>query len=69
MEMKNGNEIYFHYTYGVVRVTGQNMELLFSMTKNHVLGGLRRSDPNDLCRDEIEITQIVFEDTIEENGI
>jgi len=62
MEMKNGNEIRFHYTYGVVRVIGQNMELLFSMTKNHVLDGLRPSDPDDPCRDEIEVTQIVFED-------
>ena len=62
IEMKNENEICFHYTYGVVRVIGRKLEMIYNLALPRVLGGVRLTDPDDPCRDEIEVTQIVFED-------
>jgi hypothetical protein len=69
IEMKSENEIWFHYTYGVVRVIGRNLGLIYTLSISHVLGGVRPTDPDDPCRDEIEVTQIVFEEVVEEKGI
>ncbi len=62
IEMKNENEIWFHYTYGIVRVIGHKLGLIYSMTASRALGGVRPTDPDDPCRDEIEVREIVFED-------
>ena len=61
IEMKNENEIWFHYTYGVVRVIGRKLELIYSLTISRVLGGVRPTDSDDPCRAEIEVREIVFE--------
>jgi hypothetical protein len=45
-----------------VRVIGRNLGLIYTLTISHVLGGVRPTAPDDPCRDEIEVTQIVFED-------
>ena len=62
IEMKGEEEISFHYTYGVVRVIGRNLETIHDLVKQHHIGIIRPSDPNDPCRDEVEVTQIIFED-------
>src|SRR5580658_8537659 len=62
IEMKNENEIWFHYTYGVVRVIGRHIEEIYRLAKQHSIGVFRRSEPDDPCRAKIEVTQIVFED-------
>jgi hypothetical protein len=61
IEMKSENEIWFHYTYGVVRVIGRKLGLIYSLTVSHVLGGVRPTASDDPCRDEIEVREIVFE--------
>jgi hypothetical protein len=68
IEMKSENEIWFHYTYGVVRVIGRKLGLIYTLTVSRVLGGVRPTDPDDPCRDEIEVTQIVFEDAKDASG-
>jgi hypothetical protein len=62
IELKNENEILFHYTYGIVRVTGSHLEHLYRMVKKQVIGGIRPSAPDDPCRAEMEVTKIVFEE-------
>ncbi|MCE0521372.1 MAG: hypothetical protein LV480_00485 [Methylacidiphilales bacterium] len=62
IELKSENEILFHYTYGIVRVTGSHLEHLYRMVKQHVIGGIRPSALDDPCRAEMEVRQIVFED-------
>jgi len=68
IEMKSENEICFHYTYGLVRVIGRKLGLIYTLSISHVLGGVRPTDPDDPCRDEIEVTQIVFEDAKDASG-
>lgn len=68
IEMKSENEIWFHYTYGLVRVIGRNLGLIYTLSISHVLGGVRPTAPDDPCRDEIEVTQIVFEDAKDASG-
>jgi hypothetical protein len=62
IELKGENEILFHYTYGIVRVTGSHLEHLYRMMKQHVVGGIQPSAPDDPCRAEMEVREIVFED-------
>ena len=62
IEMKNGDEICFHYTYGVVQIIGRNLHEIFGRIKGQSIGGFRPSDPDDPCRVEIEIRKIVFKD-------
>lgn len=61
IEMKGEEELSFHYTYGVVRVIGRHLEDVFRLVKQHHIGVIRPSEVNDPCRDEVEVTQIVFE--------
>ncbi len=61
IEMKNQNEIWFHYTYGIVRVSGRKLELIYTLAEPRVLGGVRPTESDDTCRDEIEVREIVFE--------
>jgi hypothetical protein len=68
IEMKSENEIWFHYTYGVVRVTGRKLELIYTLAVPRVLGGVRPSDADDPCRDEIDVREIVFEESKGEDG-
>jgi hypothetical protein len=69
IEMKGEEEISFYYTYGVVRVIGRHLEKIYQLAKEHHIGVIRPSELNDPCRNEIEVTQIVFEDAIEEKEI
>ena len=62
VEMRGNEEIVIHYTFGVVRVIGHRLEAIFSLLKQHDLDLARPSEPTDPCRDEIEVTQIVFAD-------
>ena len=62
IEMKNENEICFYYSYGVVRVTGRKLEMIYNLAVPRILGGVRLTDPDDPCRAEIEVREIVFED-------
>ena len=62
IEMKNENEICFYYTYGVVRVIGRKLEMIYNLALPRVLGGVRPTAPDDPCRNEIEVREIVFED-------
>ena len=62
IEMKNGNEICFYYTYGIVRVIGRKLEMIYNLALPRVLGSVRPTEPDDPCRDEIEVREIVFED-------
>jgi hypothetical protein len=66
VEMRGENEIAVHYTFGVVRIRGRHLEAIFSLLKQHSLDLARLSDAHDTCRDEIEVTQIVFEAAKEE---
>jgi len=61
IEMMSENEICFHYTYGAVRVIGRKLELIYTLAVPHVLGGVRPTAPEDPCRAEIEVREIVFE--------
>ena len=63
IEMRSENEICFYYTYGAVRVIGRKLEMIYNLALPRVLGSVRPTDPDDPCRDEIEVTQIVFEDS------
>jgi len=67
IEMKSENEIWFHYTYGIVRVSGRKLELIYTLAVPHVLGGVRPTDPDDPCRNEIEVREIVFDDSSAES--
>ncbi len=62
IEIKNGEEICFYYTYGVVRVIGRKLEMMYNLALPHVLGSVRPTAPDDPCREEIEVTDVVFED-------
>jgi hypothetical protein len=62
VEMRGYEEIVIHYTFGVVRLSGHHLEAIFSLLKQHNLDFARLSEAHDPCRDEIEVTQIVFED-------
>jgi hypothetical protein len=62
IEMVGENEIAIHYTFGVVRLIRQHLETIFSLLKQHNLDFARRSEAHDPCRNEIEITQILFAD-------
>jgi hypothetical protein len=66
IEIHGDKEIAIHYTFGVVRVTGRRLEAIYSLLKEHNLDVARRSEVNDPCRDEIEVTKIMFEAAIEE---
>jgi hypothetical protein len=63
IEIKSENEIWFHYTYGLVRVIGRKLGLIYTLTISRVLGGVRPTDPDDPCRDEIEVRKIEFVET------
>jgi hypothetical protein len=60
VEMKSENEIWFHYTYGVVRVIGRKLQLIYTLAVPRVLGGVQTTDPDDPCREEIEVKEIEF---------
>ena len=62
IEMRREDEIAIHYTFGVIRVIGHHLETIFSLMKQHNLDFACLSEANDPCRDQIEVTQIVFED-------
>jgi len=62
IEMKGEEEISFHYTYGMVRVTGHHLKTIYQLVKEQKIGVIRSSDPDDPCRVEIEVSKIVFED-------
>jgi hypothetical protein len=64
LEMRGNEEIAVHYTFGVVRLVGRHLEPVYSLLKQHNLEFARRSDRDDPCREEIEVTKIVFEDAI-----
>ena len=61
VEMRGENEIAVHYTFGVVRLRGRHLEAIYSLLKQHSLDLARLSDADDPCRNEIEVTQIMFE--------
>jgi len=69
IEMHGHEEIGIHYTFGVVRVIGHRLEVIYSLLKQHHLDFARPSEAHDPCRDEIEVSKIVFEAAIEEKGI
>ena len=62
IEMRREDEVAIHYTFGVVRVIGHHLKAIYLLLKQHQLDFARLSEANDPCRDEIEVTQIVFED-------
>jgi hypothetical protein len=62
IEIRGDKEIAIHYTFGVVRVIGHHLEAIYTLLKQHQLDFAHLSEANDPCRDEIEVTQIVFED-------
>jgi hypothetical protein len=62
VEIRGDEEIAIHYTFGVVRVIGHHLEAIYSLLRQHNLEFARPSEAHDLCRHEIEVTQIVFED-------
>ena len=66
VEIRGDQEIIIHYTFGVVRVIGHHLEAIYSLLRQHNLEFARHSEAHDPCRDEIEVTQIVFEATKEE---
>ena len=61
IEMKNETEICFHYTYGVVRVIGCKLEMIYRLALPQVLGSVKLTEPDDPCRDEIEVTAVIFD--------
>ena len=67
--MRGNEEIVIHYTFGVVRLIGHQLEAIYSLLKQHHLDFARPSEANDPCRAEIEVREIVFEDAIEEKAI
>jgi hypothetical protein len=68
VEMRGTEEVVIHYTFGVVRVIGHHLEAIYSLLRQHNLEFARPSEAHDPCRDEIEITQIVFEDVEDTSG-
>ena len=69
LEMRGNEEIAVHYTFGVVRLVGRHLEPIYSLLKQHNLEFARRSDRDDPCREEIEVTRIVFDDGIENRDL
>lgn len=69
LEMRGNEEIAVHYTFGVVRLVGRHLEPIYSLLKQHNLEFARRSDRDDPCREEIEVTKIVFEDAVENRDL
>lgn len=61
IELNGESEILLHYTYEIVRVAGSHLEYLYRMVKQHVVGGIRPNTPDDPCRREVEVREIVFE--------
>jgi hypothetical protein len=61
VEMRGENEIAVHYTFGLVRMRGRHLEAIYSLMKQHSLDLARLSEADDPCRNEIEVTQILFE--------
>ena len=68
VEIHGVEEIAIHYTFGVVRILGHHLEAIYSLLKQHHLDFVRLSEANDPCRNEIEVTQIVFEDAKDSSG-
>jgi len=66
VEMRGNEEIIVHYTFGVVRLTGHHLQAIYSLIKEHNLDFARASEPNDPCRNEIEVRAINFEGTQDE---
>ena len=66
IEMRGSEEIIVHYTFGVVRLKGHHLEAIYSLIKEHDLDFVRASEPNDPCRNEIEVRAINFEGTQDE---
>ena len=64
--MLGNEEIAIHYTFGVVRVIGHNLEAIYALLKQHHLDFARPSEAHDPCCDEIEVSKIVVEAAIEE---
>ena len=62
VEMRGNEEIVIHYTFGVVRIIGHHLDAIYSLLKQHHLEFARPSEAHDPCRNEIEVTQIIFED-------
>jgi len=54
IELKS-HEIIFHYTHGIVRVIGRNLDGIHSGIRNQSITGFRRSEPDDPRRTEIEV--------------
>ena len=69
LEMRGNEEIAVHYTFGVVRLVGRHLEPIYSLLKQHNLEFARLSDRDDPCREEIEVTRIVFDDGIENRDL
>jgi hypothetical protein len=68
IEIRGDEEIAVHYTFGVVRVIGHHLEAIYSLLKQHNLDFARLSEANDPCRDEVEVTRIVFENISADAG-
>ena len=62
IEIHGDQEIVIHYTFGVVRLIGHHLEAIFCLMKQHNLDFARPSEAHDPCRDEIEVSRIIFED-------
>ena len=62
--MKETTEIILHYTFGVVRVISHHLEPIYVILREHNLVFARRSNPNDPCREEIEIIRIFKKDAL-----
>jgi len=68
IEIRGDTELAVYYTFGVVRMIGRHLEAIYSLLKQHHLDFVRLSEANDPCRNEIEVTQIVFEDAKDASG-
>ena len=65
IEMVGEDEIAIHYTFGVVRVIGHHLEAIYSPLRQHNLEFARVSEANDPCRNEIEVTKMMFETAVD----
>jgi hypothetical protein len=60
-EMKGEGEIIFHYTFGVVRVTGDHLGYIYSLVLGHELSCINCA-PNEAAKpDDPRVKEIVFE--------
>lgn len=62
VKMEDHNEISLHYTYGLVRITGHQLQPIYDLVKKSCLGLVRASELHDPCRGDIEVREIIFED-------